>query len=120
MAIELPDLVQRIRVKTDEVRAAQKPTKALTADLDKLRASAGDTSNSLDDVDDSTTRYSRSTSKSSKVTDDAVSRMKSLSQSSDDASTSIRSTSEETTRLSGSTSALYDDLYKLIDRKSVV
>lgn len=103
MSIQLPDLVQRIRVRTEDMRAAEKAADKLTAKLtaltdgsDRAEKSTGDLTNAEDDYTDSSKR-------ATKVTAGAVDAIDRLDEAASRAGGSVGSMGDNTRSYTSST-----------------
>ena len=95
-AIQLPDLVQRIRVKTDELRKADKDIARTGARFDAMREQASDATDALDELTDATDRYADSAGRVENNASGVIRAIRMLDDASDDSSVSIQRTAQST------------------------
>ena len=100
-AIQLPDLVQRIRVKTDEIRKADKVLDKFGTRVDDVREKASDASDALDELTDSTDRYNESATRTENNASGVIRAIRILDDAADSTSGSIRRTAQSTGGLTG-------------------
>lgn len=118
MAIELPDLVQRIRVKTNELRAAEKAATRAGKRFDVLRASAADASDSMDELAESSDRAQDRLGRTERVTAGATRALSVLRSATDDADVSMSRAGRSTTTLGESAAEAADGVTDLGDAAS--